>query len=90
MCTSVPQIVVVVTRSSASSGPGAGIGFSSRTMRPGSTKIAAFIFGMSLSPASDRREYSPRRRRRRLIQVKTGRVARHGWTFAAKPLHERP
>ena len=30
---SVPQIVVVVTRSSASRGPTLGIGFSSRTMR---------------------------------------------------------
>ena len=43
MCTSVPQIVVVVTRRSASSGPTSGIGFSSSTIRPGSTKTAAFI-----------------------------------------------
>src|SRR5579875_2394151 len=44
---SVPQIVVVVTLSRASRGPISGIGFSSSTMRPGSTKIAAFILGMS-------------------------------------------
>jgi hypothetical protein len=35
--------VVVVTRTRASSGPTSGIGFSSSTMRPGSTKTAAFI-----------------------------------------------
>ena len=46
MWTSVPHIVVVVTRIRASSGPGCGIGLSSRTMRPGSTKSAAFIFGV--------------------------------------------
>ena len=40
---SVPQIVVVVTRTSASSGPTSGIGFSSSAIRPGSTKIAAAI-----------------------------------------------
>jgi hypothetical protein len=44
MCTSVPQIVVVVTRTRASSGPTSGIGLSSSTMRPGSTKTAAFIW----------------------------------------------
>ena len=50
MCTSVPQIVVVVIRTSASSGPTSGTGFSSSTMRPGSTKIAAFIMaGMAFS-----------------------------------------
>ena len=43
ICTSVPQMVVVVMRSNASSGPTCGIGFSSSTMRPASTKIAAFI-----------------------------------------------
>ena len=43
MWTSVPQMVVVVTRSSASSGPTSGIGFSSSTIRPGSTKTAARI-----------------------------------------------
>ena len=40
---SVPQMVVVVTRISALSGPTSGTLFSSSTMRPGSTKIAAFI-----------------------------------------------
>lgn len=40
---SVPQMVVVVTRMSASSGPTSGIGLSSSTMRPGSTKSAAVI-----------------------------------------------
>ena len=50
MWTSVPQIVVVVMRMSASSGPTSGIGFSSRTMRPGSTKMAAFILGIVISP----------------------------------------
>ena len=49
MWTSVPQIVVVVTRISASSGPTSGIGFSSSTMRPGSTNTAAFILGMTTS-----------------------------------------
>lgn len=43
MCTSVPQMVVVVMRISASSGPTSGTGFSSSTMRFFSTKIAAFI-----------------------------------------------
>jgi hypothetical protein len=43
---SVPHIVVVVTRTSASSGPISGIGFSSSTIRPGLTKTAAFIFGI--------------------------------------------
>src|SRR5690606_21322804 len=43
MCTSVPQMVVVVTLISASKGPTSGTGLSSSTMRPGSTKIAAFI-----------------------------------------------
>jgi hypothetical protein len=36
----VPQIVVVVTRISASSGPISETGLSSSTMRPGSTKMA--------------------------------------------------
>jgi hypothetical protein len=40
---SVPQIVVVVMRTSASSGPTSGIGFSSSTIRPGSANIAAFM-----------------------------------------------
>ncbi|WP_246690402.1 hypothetical protein [Methylorubrum populi] len=40
---SVPQIVVVVMRMRASSGPISGTGFSSKTMRPGWTKIAAFM-----------------------------------------------
>ena len=44
MCTSVPQIVVVVMRMSASSGPTSGIGFSSSAIRPGSTKMVTFIF----------------------------------------------
>ena len=46
MCTSVPQIVVVVTRIRASNGPTSGTVLSSSTMRPGSTKMAAFIMGM--------------------------------------------
>src|SRR5688572_7123749 len=46
MWTSVPQIVVVVMRMSASSGPISGIGRSSRAMRPGSTKMAAFMVRM--------------------------------------------
>src|SRR5271163_3403339 len=45
---SVPQIVVVVILNRASSGPTSGMGFSSRTMRPGSTNIAALIFGICL------------------------------------------
>ena len=44
---SVPQIVVVVMRTSASSGPTSGTGLSSSTMRPGSTKMAAFILCIS-------------------------------------------
>jgi hypothetical protein len=48
MWMSVPQIVVVVIFSTTSSGPAAGMGFSSSTMRPGSTKIAALIFGMTV------------------------------------------
>ena len=47
---SVPQIVVVVMRMSASSGPTSGIGFSSRTMRPGSTKIGDFHLGHVILP----------------------------------------
>ena len=43
ICTSVPQMVVVVMRIRASSGPTSGIGLSSSTIRFGSTKIAAFI-----------------------------------------------
>src|SRR3954454_17506059 len=43
MWTSVPQIVVVVTRRSASSGPTSGTGFPSSSMRPGPTNTAAFI-----------------------------------------------
>src|SRR5262245_61845345 len=43
MCTSVPQIVVSVTRSSASVGPTSGIGRSWMTMRPGRSKTAAFM-----------------------------------------------
>ena len=49
MWTSVPQIVVVVMRISASSGPTSGIGFSSSTMRPGSTKIGGFHPGHGLT-----------------------------------------
>ena len=44
---SLPQIVVVVMRTSASSGPISGTGFSSSTIRPGSTKMAAFILAMA-------------------------------------------
>src|SRR5579872_310786 len=49
MWTSVPQIVVVVIRMRASSGPTSGIGFSPSTMRPGSAKIAAFIVAISVA-----------------------------------------
>src|ERR1700739_72147 len=49
MWMSVPQIVVVVMRTSASSGPTSGMGLPSRTMRPGSTKTAAFICGIKIS-----------------------------------------
>src|SRR5574337_434134 len=52
MCTSVPQIVVVVIRRSASKGPGEGTAFSSITIRPGSTNMAAFIIlGMTDIPS---------------------------------------
>lgn len=44
MWTSVLQIVVVVTRTRAWSGPTSGTGLSSSAMRPGSTKIVTFIF----------------------------------------------
>ncbi|MNZ97408.1 hypothetical protein D3C78_1166440 [compost metagenome] len=43
MCTSVPQMVVVVMRTSASFGPTGGIGLSTSSMRPGATNTAAFI-----------------------------------------------
>src|SRR5262245_2936808 len=43
MWTSVPQIVVVVTRSTASCGPGTGIGRSSSRIRPGPANTAAFM-----------------------------------------------
>jgi hypothetical protein len=46
MCTSVPQMVVVVMRIRASVAPTSGIGLSSRTILPGSMKTAAFIFVM--------------------------------------------
>src|SRR3546814_5757148 len=46
MCTSVPQIVVVVMRSRASLGPISGMGLSCSSMRPGSTNTAAFIMTM--------------------------------------------
>jgi hypothetical protein len=46
ICTSVPQMVVVVMRSSASLRPISGTGLSSSTMRPGSTNTAAFILAM--------------------------------------------
>lgn len=49
MWTSVPQIVVVVTRISASLGPMSGAGLSLRTMRPFSTKTVAFIMRAGLS-----------------------------------------
>jgi hypothetical protein len=48
MWMSVAQIVVVILIR-ASNAPTSGIGFSSSTMRPGPTKIAAFIFGMAAS-----------------------------------------
>ena len=43
MCTSVPQMVVVVMRISASLGPTSGMGLSTISMRPFSMKAAAFI-----------------------------------------------
>src|SRR5688572_28906671 len=46
--TSVPQIVVVVMRIRASPGPTSGTRLSSRTMRPGATKVAAFIVRITL------------------------------------------
>src|SRR6185295_7304249 len=48
MCTSVPQIVVVVMRRRASVGPTEGVAFSCKTMRPGSTKTAAFMVPRTL------------------------------------------
>jgi hypothetical protein len=51
---SVPQIVVVVTRISAFSGPTSGIRFSSRRMRPGSMNTATFILDMAFSPGAAR------------------------------------
>jgi hypothetical protein len=42
----VPQIVVVVMRTSASSAPTGGTGLSSRTILPRSTNTAAFMVGM--------------------------------------------
>src|SRR6188474_2482106 len=50
MWTSVPQIVVVLIRSRASSGPTSGTGRDSRTILPGSANIAAFIFGIDGPP----------------------------------------
>src|SRR5512144_1216704 len=58
MCTSVPQIVVVVMRTRASVGPTAGIGFSTSSRRPGATKTVAFIVvfmvGIASAPALSR------------------------------------
>jgi hypothetical protein len=48
MCTSVPQIVVVVTLINASPGLTLGIGFSSRTILPGSTNTAALMVRMTI------------------------------------------
>ncbi|MCY1432318.1 hypothetical protein D9M71_483110 [compost metagenome] len=50
---SVPQIVVVVSRTNASAGPMSGIGFSSSTIRFFSTKIAAFMVAMAAVPLWD-------------------------------------
>src|SRR3954451_20733244 len=50
MWTSVAQIVVVVTRRSASSGPTSGTGFPSSSMRPGPTNTAAFIILVIRNP----------------------------------------
>src|SRR5450755_3029172 len=44
----VPQMVVVVTLISASSGPMSGTVLSSSTIRPGSTNTAAFIFVIAI------------------------------------------
>src|SRR5690606_26691030 len=48
MCTSVPQMVVVVMRSSASLGPISGMGLSCSSILPGSTNTAAFIMAMGM------------------------------------------
>src|SRR5690606_8987995 len=48
---SVPQMVVVVIRISASLGPTSGMGLSANSIRPGSTNIAALIIlAMSNTP----------------------------------------
>src|SRR5690606_25120490 len=43
ICTSVPQMVVVVMRIRASLGPTSGMGLSASSIRPGSTNTAALI-----------------------------------------------
>jgi hypothetical protein len=78
MCTSVPQIVVVVTRTSASSGATSRIGFPSSTIRPGSTKRAAFI--LVAIPHLLRYilgAHSPAPLAVRLADVLAGRIATH-------------
>src|SRR5512138_958879 len=50
ICTSVPQMVVVVTFSSASSGPTSGIGFSRSSIFPFSTNtVARIVLAISAS-----------------------------------------
>ncbi|MDT4880811.1 hypothetical protein FQZ97_1165970 [compost metagenome] len=58
MCTSVPQMVVVVIRSKASFGPISGMGLSCSSMRPGSINTAAFIMAMGLSWATKALKHS--------------------------------
>src|SRR5689334_21370279 len=59
MCTSVPQIVVVVIRMIASPTPGVGFGTSSTAMRSLSLKTTAFIVLMTLGSCD--RKHSTRR-----------------------------
>jgi hypothetical protein len=49
---SVLQMVVVVMRIRASPGPTSGTGFSSSTIRPGSTNTAAFMVRMAGSSST--------------------------------------
>ena len=53
MCTSVPQMVVVVIRMTASPGPGIGFGSSSTPMRPFPSNTTAFIIDMGVAPSPD-------------------------------------
>jgi hypothetical protein len=46
MCTSVPQMVVMLIFTTASPGPARGTGLRPSTMRPGPVKTAAFMVGI--------------------------------------------